>query len=756
MSAEYGRFAGGVVNMVTKSGGNEFSGSFRASFENDSWNGATPLTVDQTDAVNTFFEATFGGRLWRDRLWFFLAGRDQSLTSSSQIVTPNQPEAGIPYDESLDDRRLEVKLTGSFTPSHRLMISYTNWDRNQTNWSWGDPADASYIDPRRSMPFTAWSLNYTGVMSENLFFEALYSEREFAFVGGGGEDPQLGATPVWDYIGQVGFNAPFFCATCPNERRDNRNLWGKASSFLSGAGTHDLVFGVDAYENSVRQASYQSATDYTYYNHHAPQDYSEPGNPYVVIAPPSGYFEYSTINWGPVLELSDGNSFKTLSAYANDTWRISNRFTVNLGLRYDKNDGTRGDGVKTLSDSRVSPRLSAAWDVAGDGGIILTAGASRYVSEIGQRGDYGTEAGPPFWLSFAYSGPVIRAGTPEYPTNFDALEAMFDWFFNVYGGPDNTSNLVDYGIPGLGQVTGRLRSPYGDELTLGASLRLGTRGVLRLDLVRRSYGDFYATETEPYRWAEVPEIGIVVDEVQLVNDDSLMRREYRALMGRFDYRIGTRWNLGATYTWSENRGNMPDSGPAGAYEYPEYWQLSWAGPEGWVSTDQRHKFLAWVIWEAVASTHHNLSLSLLQSFLSGSPYDAVGLVYTVPYVGSPDDFGYANHPYLIGVWPYYFSNRGAYRWDDVLRTDLALNYSFFINVGRSRLELFIQPEVLNLFNSAAVVSGNTRVFNAQFDPFTTEPIEGVHWMKSPYFGEPTGEDDFQQPRTFRFSVGLRF
>ena len=35
ISAEYGRFQGGVVNTITKSGGNEFSGSFRISFTND-------------------------------------------------------------------------------------------------------------------------------------------------------------------------------------------------------------------------------------------------------------------------------------------------------------------------------------------------------------------------------------------------------------------------------------------------------------------------------------------------------------------------------------------------------------------------------------------------------------------------------------------------------------------------------------------------------------------------------------------------
>ncbi len=37
VSAEYGRFSGGIANAITKSGGNTFSGSFRTSFANDNW-----------------------------------------------------------------------------------------------------------------------------------------------------------------------------------------------------------------------------------------------------------------------------------------------------------------------------------------------------------------------------------------------------------------------------------------------------------------------------------------------------------------------------------------------------------------------------------------------------------------------------------------------------------------------------------------------------------------------------------------------
>ena len=51
---------------------------------------------------------------------------------------------------------------------------------------------------------------------------------------------------------------------------------------------------------------------------------------------------------------------------------------------------------------------------------------------------------------------------------------------------------------------------------------------------------------------------------------------------------------------------------------------------------------------------------------------------------------------------------------------------------------------------------NTTVTAAAFNPFTTQPVEGVHWQKGTNFGKSTNELELQQPRTFRLSVGVRF
>ncbi|MFN2441296.1 MAG: carboxypeptidase regulatory-like domain-containing protein, partial [Thermoanaerobaculia bacterium] len=68
ISAEYGRFTGGVVSAITKSGGNEFTGSFRDSFTDPSWTETTPRGEAKPDStLNETYEATLGGRIIRDR-----------------------------------------------------------------------------------------------------------------------------------------------------------------------------------------------------------------------------------------------------------------------------------------------------------------------------------------------------------------------------------------------------------------------------------------------------------------------------------------------------------------------------------------------------------------------------------------------------------------------------------------------------------------------------------------------------------------
>src|SRR5450759_5352384 len=64
VSAEFGRFTGGVINAVTKRGGNAFSGSIRATLNNDNTKAQNPIPTTYTDKWVPTYEATLGGPFW--------------------------------------------------------------------------------------------------------------------------------------------------------------------------------------------------------------------------------------------------------------------------------------------------------------------------------------------------------------------------------------------------------------------------------------------------------------------------------------------------------------------------------------------------------------------------------------------------------------------------------------------------------------------------------------------------------------------
>ena len=127
ISAEYGRFSGGVINVITRSGGNEFSGSYRLNMYKPSWTAITPFERDEGDgepregdlANNLIHEGTFGGPVVRDNLWFFYSGRLSDRETSETFS-----DTAISYAETSTNDRNQIKLTGTLAPGHTLSGSY--------------------------------------------------------------------------------------------------------------------------------------------------------------------------------------------------------------------------------------------------------------------------------------------------------------------------------------------------------------------------------------------------------------------------------------------------------------------------------------------------------------------------------------------------------------------------------------------------------------------------------------------------------
>ncbi len=783
ISAQFGRFGGGVVNVITKSGGNTFSGSFRESLTNDRWRGRTPfehatIAADpqqrdtRTDATVPTHEFTIGGPVLRDRIWFFTAGRRQTQKNARTLVITN-----IPYTYEERTGRFEGKLTYTPRAGHRLEGNVTRVSAEFVNATFQTTSSMdlnSLYTSRR--PMDLLNVGYSAVVTPSLFVETRFSGRgeTIQAMGGTSRDLILG-TSITDGQRGTRFWAPTFCGVCGDEERDNRNLFLKGTYFLSrpALGSHNVVFGYDWFSDRRLANNFQTASTYRIQSAGSIVQGSGTG---AVIYPQFLPGNTTFIAWQPIQQLSDGNDFQTHSVFVNDNWRISANVTANLGLRFDRSSGRNGVGDLMAKDSAWSPRLGVIVDPAGDGRWTMTGSVARYVAAVANTiGDISSPGGNANTYVFAYGGPAINAN-PDGPlvSTADALEQLFDWFF-ASGGP----SLPLAGAPNIRGVTPLIResltSPNVLEYAAGISRLIGSRGALRADFTYRDYRDFYVQRTDLTTGRVSDAEGRQYD-LTLIENTNLLDRQYAGLALQATYRFGRRIDAGANYTLSRTWGNVDgetiSAGPVAntALQYPEYTEASWNYPVGDLSVDQRHRARLWANYTVPRVA--GLSLGLLQILESGVPYGAVTSsgINPAAYVQNP---GYLTPP-TPGQTAYSFTAPDAFRTEGQRRTDVAVNYARSVE-ALGGVQLFAQAQVLNVFNhfqlcgcggtvaqtggavNRATIDQTVRTSGlAPFNPFTTAPVEGVNWMFGPNFGRALNRFAYTSPRTFRLSFGVRF
>ena len=758
VSAEFGRFAGGVVNAITKSGGNAFSGSFRTSFNNDAWRAVTPLQGDQTiDSLVPTYEYTLGGPVLRDRLWFFHAGRYENEKLGRNLFAP----VSTPYTRTTLRRRFEGKGTYSPFNGHTARVSYLNNYARAANSNFQNEMDLISLTDREDPEYT-WSANYNATLTSQLFVEAQYSRRESSIKGAGAKSTDLIAgTLVIDQITAGRFNSATFCGVCRPEERDNESMVAKVSYFLSrrGIGTHTIVGGYDGFADKVAADSHQSGSGFRVF---ATSAVVRNGVVYPVF---DNVGNATLIRWNPILNPTQGSNFRTHSLFVNDQWRLSARATANVGVRYDRNSGVNSAGVRDVEDSKVSPRLGVTYDLAGDGNWILNASYATYVAAIvNSLANQGSNAGGAARFDFQYLGPAINLDTtaPDLVPTHDALRTLFAWF-DATGGTNRPN--VGSELPGVNRrVSPDLHSPSSDELAGGVTRRLGQRALVRVDAVYRTFEDFYANRVDTGTGQVTNDLGQRFDVNIIENSNDVIRR-YRGLNVSTSWRPTDRLTLNGVYTLSKTYGSIDGetsaSGPVTALprNYPEYREARWNYPIGDLSIDQRHKARIFATYALPAGPVGDLTLGVIQSINSGTPYHAIGNITIRPYV--PANLGYQGAPASV---PYFFTPRDAYRAEMATSTDIAATFNYRM-LGTTRA--FVKADLLNAFGETAIVNPfflNTGVLTnvtnptrfAAFNPFTETPVQGVHWDLAPNFAQPLSRFAYQIPRTFRISVGVRF
>jgi len=774
VSAEFGRFSGGLVTAITKSGSDVFTGSYRQSFNNDAWRTTSPFNEPKLDKVVPTYEYTFGGPIARRQLWFFNAGRFQEQQSSLTTTATN-----LPYVRTNNEKRYEVKGTYSPMSGHTGRVSYTKIDQQVSNFSAGNIMDLRSLF-NQGQPQDLLSVHYTGVLTGNLSVEGQWAQRKFTFVGSGAPTRDLieGTLLIDRSRGGTNFRywSPTFCGVCDNnEERSNTDVIVKGMYFLSnrGTGSHHLMFGFDSYNDHRFANNFQSGSDYRILG---TSTIVQGSNILPVFLPGS-----TIIQWNPITVSSMGTDLRTNSAFLNDQWHAG-KFTFNLGVRWDGNQGEDAAGNTVSDSSKWSPRLAAVFDPRGDGVWAASGSFARYVTALNTGISDISPGGNSSTYQWPYLGPAVNPDpTGALMTTPQAVQTVFSWF-NANGGTGRPFSLVD--IPGVSsRINGSLDSPNADEWAVGISRQIGGRGSMRADFVYRNYNDFYATRTDATTGRVTDPIAGTLD-FSLLENTNVVDRTYKGVTFQATYRLGSRVEMGGNYTISKASGTFDgensNSGPVTTelLSFPEFVQARWNSPEGDLSVDQRHRSRLWGTYRVpVGDSFGAFDLGVVQTLESGVPYGAVGAINTIPYAPAGLYLNPSgNRP--DGFWDYYFTSRDAFRTEANYRTDLAFNYAYRIPRARS-VEVFFHGEVLNVFNVFQLCGcGNTVFSNGgatnlariqqgivtaansptlqPFNPFTETPIEGVHWAKRPNFGQQVSQLSWTTPRTFRFSVGARF
>ena len=380
ISAEYGRFTGGVVNAITKSGGNTFSGSGRINFLNPAWVTATPfeVTKGQQDTAHPNnmqerYEGTLGGPIDKDRLWFFFSTRYQNVTTPQVL-----PQTGVSLPSANQNKRFEIKLTGTLSQGQTLQGGYLTNNTSLTNSS---GLQSLVIDPRSEVNYTEpkyyYYANYKGVFGDSLLVEAQYSQRHFEFSGDGGTSTQITDSPIFAVNNCACFyNGPYFDASDP-ENRNNRQLTGSVTRYWQLSGRHETKGGYEWYRSQRTGGNSQSSTSYVFdadftTNPDGTPQHDLSGRLVPVFVPGVSFLDYYPAVRGAVLNV-DNNSI-----YGQDYWTINGHLSADLGARYEHVKAASTGAIVSVDTNRIVPRLGLAYDVNGDGDHVIHAAYGQY------------------------------------------------------------------------------------------------------------------------------------------------------------------------------------------------------------------------------------------------------------------------------------------------------------------------------------------------------------------------------------------
>jgi hypothetical protein len=713
-SPEYGSAYGGIVNMVTKSGSNEFHGAASLVFQNKALQAAREPQLSVVSEPSYFSKANaylnLGGPVVKDKLWFFLS--ENYYRNTEETAAGAFDYLAVPAGtKTTGNNNIFAKFTFALTPNHNVSLTLVYDKSFPQKGGTGLPE----MNEGRDTEDTLVRFNYKGVLNASTFVEAgvgAVRRKDFRHPS----DGNLG--PAMYFIDDLAQNIHNSYGNVTDDE-DRLDAGVKLTKFFETDtfGDHEITAGLEYYDFRSK-----FLVDFTGKDEDLiPGNGFDAGTKYYFDTwrggrgTPTFFYEYGVFNFI--------NSANGLGFYAKDKATFG-RFTVMAGLRSQTQvcrDDRHGVLWRWGFGDFLSPRFSLAVDLTGDGRNIVKAAWGRFSDLITTMplGFFNTGAGLTFRTYRWQGSPQPGEAELHNPAN---------WRF------ENEQKLQAF------EVAKNLKPDFQTRWLLEYDRRLGPDWAVKARFVRATANDLL-------------EILAVFDPNTLYkflyDNFEYKRRDYTGLEFEVNGSLGRRLFLNASYSHAIARGTNPGQSEPGSWSQEEgstnYLGLfgnhiyvpplpelaavkAWAdsqlgglggrgiGDEGWYgklpySVDHDLKL------NVVYSAPFGLLASAAFEYLSGYYWEKLGYV---PFFG-----GYYSFP----------EGRGSRRTPAHSYLDLSVEKSFRLpltgSLAGSRISLRL--DVFNVLNSQRPIS------------YVKEniPVFGTVWA-------------LQQPRQARVSAKLTF
>jgi len=708
-SAEYGNYTGVIFNLITKSGGNEFSGHFEAIFQGDGkrnldtgeFTGNFWQADNTTDYQGDFpdmtppglklydFGAHLGGPIQKDKVWFFLGG---------QYYRTFRKVTRFPEDVDYKQPRGFLKITSQLTSKTNIMAYYEYDAYNGINRGASATTSPEACVNQKS-PDSVGNFSLTHILSPKTFFDLKFS----FFTGYYYLDPETGMDVYAHFIlddNMLYDSAGYFFYADRNRYQANASVTHYAEDFIQG--NHDFKFGVEFEYGMVRNRYGYTGPNAIYYVDYYSYGYT--GN----------YLAYQ-------YEGYDTNTrYMRVEEFIQDTWKVSDRLNINVGLRASHLFGMiKGISGSVYKKFRLSPRIGFTFDILGDKSTVFKAHYGQFAEAM--LSSYHDRLNP----ASAYS---------------DNVSYKWDLGLNDWVETERITHLNLY------TLDPDLKHPYMDQFTVGIERELFRDASFSVTFIYRNWKkiigpiDTLATYTsqtvndpetgDPYTVYEIDDPNAHAYVLKnLTDDDTYLGlspyRRYWGLEFLFNKRFSDKWQMLASYVYSQAKGTL-DNGFAD--------DIGWGG-----STDDPNW---WINAEGNSTYDPTHMLKIQGTYIL--PLDIHLTAYFRAITGNAWTRRFRTGWFNQGRITFFTEARGSNHYPIYKILDVRLEKTFMI---AEKYRLGVMADVFNVFNDDTVTSWGTRIDYDWLLP--TDPD---------YYASSDGHDLYGivTPRQVRLGIRLMF